>query len=883
MNEEPTKVSSTPSSKTDTARTGLGAVDLAQAFRDKLSYQQARFQGISTRNDHYMALASAVRDRLLQRWLHTAQTYLQQQSRTVSYLSAEFLMGPQLENNLINLGIYEQAQQAMQSLGLDLRELIEQEEEPGLGNGGLGRLAACYLDSLATLEIPSIGYGIRYEFGIFEQTIRNGWQVELTDKWLRLGNPWEIPRPEIVFDVKLGGHTEAYQENGSYRVRWVPHRVVRGMAYDTPVLGYKANTANFLRLWKAEAAESFNFQAFNTGDYYGAVMQKMTSENITKVLYPNDESPQGKQLRLEQQYFFASCALQDMIRLSSQRSKGLERFHEKFVIQLNDTHPAIAVAELMRLLIDEHQMEWEPAWNITRKTFAYTNHTLLPEALERWGVPLFASVLPRHLEIIYEINQRFLEGVRARFPGDDARLSRLSLIDERGERYVRMANLACVGSQAVNGVAKLHSDLLKRGVLNDFFEFNPKQFTNVTNGVTPRRFLLLSNPKLAGLITRHLGDSWVKNLDELRKLEPLAGDPEFRREWREIKQHNKSELAKLIQQRTGVVVRPDSLFDIQVKRLHEYKRQHLNVLHIISLYNLLKQNPKAALPPRTCIFGGKAAPGYYMAKLIIKLVNSVAERVNNDPAVKDRLRVVFFPNFCVKAAQHIYPAADLSEQISTAGKEASGTGNMKFSMNGALTIGTLDGANVEIREEVGPDNFFLFGLTESEVQALRASGYRPSEYYSNNGGLMEVIDQIQSGFFSPENPSLFRPLVDSLLGHDEFMVMADYQAYIDCQERVGQTFLDSERWTKMSILNVARMGYFSSDRAIREYCQHIWKVAPVKIALGAAKQPRKPAVRRKKTADVPTPEAGVPISEVKRPLPEIAVAKPAIREPRPEA
>lgn len=812
-------------------RTGMSSADILHDFRDQLAYQQARFPGVATRNDYYMALAYAVRDRLLHRWIKTMQTYLDRKSRTVCYLSAEFLMGPQLGNNLVNLGIYEDAGAAMKEAGVDLAELLEFEVEPGLGNGGLGRLAACYLDSLATLEIPSIGYGIRYEFGIFEQSVRDGWQVEVTDKWLRLGNPWEIPRPEIVFDVKLGGHTEGYTEEGKYRVRWVPNRVVRGMAYDTPVLGYKTNTANLLRLWKAEAAESFDFQAFNTGDYYGAVLHKMTSENITKVLYPNDEKLQGKQLRLEQQYFFASCALQDMIRIYLQKFKTLEGFHTKFAVQLNDTHPAIAVAELMRLLVDEHATGWEEAWKITQNTFAYTNHTLLPEALERWGVPLFASVLPRHLEIIYEINRRFLDEVRARFPNEDARVSRMSLIEEVGERYVRMANLACVGSRAVNGVAKLHSDLLKKGVLNDFAEFRPKQFTNVTNGVTPRRFLVLSNPELAELITRRVGEGWVKNLDELRKLEPLAEDTKFRREWREIKQHNKRELATMIQERTGIEVDAKSLFDIQVKRLHEYKRQHLNALHIITLYNRLKQNPKAKVPPRTFIFGGKAAPGYYMAKLIIKLINSVAHVINNDPAVRDKLRVVFFPNFSVKSAQRIYPAADLSEQISTAGKEASGTGNMKFALNGALTIGTLDGANVEIREQVGDDNFFLFGLTAPEVQSLKANGYRPWEYHDGNERLREVIDQIHSGFFSPENRDLFKPLTQSLLCHDDFLVLADYQAYIDCQDRAGRAYLDAEQWTKMSILNVARIGYFSSDRAIREYCEQIWKVGPVAIEL----------------------------------------------------
>jgi len=816
-------------------RTGLGAAEIARDFRDHLRYDQARFPEVTTKNDRYMALAYAIRDRLLHRWINTVETYLQKESRTVCYLSAEFLMGPQLGNNLINLGIYEEARAAMKEEGVELEDLLAQEQEPGLGNGGLGRLAACYLDSLASLEIPSIGYGIRYEFGIFEQAIRDGWQVEVTDKWLQLGNPWEIPRPEIVYDIKLGGHTEPYEENGQYRVRWIPNRVIRGMAYDTPVLGYKANTANLLRLWKAEAAESFDFQAFNTGDYYGAVIHKMTSENITKVLYPNDEKPQGKQLRLEQQYFFVSCALQDLIRIWLQRGKSLDQFHHKFVAQLNDTHPAVAVAEFMRLLIDEHKMGWDQAWNITQNTFAYTNHTLLPEALERWSVPLFAAVLPRVLEIIFEINRRFLDEVRARYPGDDARVARMSLIEETGERYVRMANLACVGSRAVNGVAKLHSDLLKKGVLNDFYQFRPKQFTNVTNGVTPRRFLLLSNPKLAELITSRIGDSWVKQLRDLRKLEPLAEDAAFRREWRQIKLDNKRELSRLIQQRTGIEVDPDSLFDIQVKRLHEYKRQHLNVLHIIDLYNRLRQNPKLAVPPRTFIFGGKAAPGYFMAKLIIKLINSVADVVNNDPAVRGRLRVVFFPNFNVTNAQRIYPAADLSEQISTAGKEASGTGNMKFALNGALTIGTLDGANVEIREEVGPQNFFLFGLTADEVQALKTRGYRPWDYFEKNRGLRDVIEQIHSGYFSPGRPDLFKPVVDSLLVHDEFLVLADYQAYVDCQEKAGQAYLDSERWTTMSILNVARIGYFSSDRAIREYCQEIWRVEPVRIDLSAEK------------------------------------------------
>ncbi len=815
--------------QSDTTRTGLDPAQIAAAFQDNLNYLLGRFPAIASRNDNYLALAYTVRDRLLKRWITSAQTFRDRQSRTVCYLSAEFLMGPQLGNNLINLGIEEQVQQAMKSLGLNLEDLIEHEEEPGLGNGGLGRLAACYLDSLATLEVPSIGYGIRYEFGIFEQRIRNGWQVEMTDKWLRFGNPWEIARPEIVHEVKFGGRTESYDDNGAFRVRWIPDEVVCGMAYDMPVPGYQVHTVNLLRLWKAEAAESFDFAAFNQGDYYRAVMKKMSSENITKVLYPNDESLQGKRLRLQQQFFFVSCALQDMLRLYFQRMKKLDAFHEKFCVQLNDTHPAIAVAELMRLLVDEYRMTWEPAWEITRKTFGYTNHTLLPEALERWGVPLFQSVLPRHLEIIYEINRRFLDEVRLRFPGDDARVARMSLIDEGGERYVRMANLACVGSSAINGVARLHSDLLKEGVLRDFHDFSPEKFQNKTNGVTPRRFMLLSNPGLAALISRCIGPGWVKNLDELKHLEKFVEDAQFRREWRTVKLENKRNLARLLKERAGVTVNPDTLFDIQVKRLHEYKRQHLNALFIITLYNRLRRNPGLKITPRTFVFGGKAAPGYHMAKLIIKLIHAIAEVVNKDSALRDQIKVAFFPNFNVKNAQHIYPAADLSEQISTAGKEASGTGNMKFAMNGALTIGTLDGANVEIREQVGAENFFLFGLTETEVAETKAHGYRPWEYCASNEELREVIEQIRDGFFSPDQPDRFHPLVNSLLQRDDYLLFADYASYVACQDRVAAAYEDTEQWTRMSILNVARMGYFSSDRSIREYCEEIWKVKPVTI------------------------------------------------------
>ena len=818
-------------------RTGLSPAALAQAVADNLHYVQARLPEIATRNDWYMALACTVRDRLLDRWIKTVQGMLTSKDvRVVCYLSAEFLMGPQLGNSLINLGIYDPAREAVGQLKLDLDELIAQEEEPGLGNGGLGRLAACFMDSLSTLEVPAIGYGIRYEFGIFDQEIRDGWQVEVTDKWLRLGNPWEIPRPEITFDVKLGGHTEHYRdEQGRQRVRWIPARVVKGVAYDTPVTGYRVTTTNLLRLWKAEASESFDFAAFNTGDYFGAVHDKVASETISKVLYPNDDPYAGKQLRLAQQYFFVSCSLQDMIRLQGITKKGLDRFHERFAVQLNDTHPSIAVAELMRLLVDEYQMEWDEAWGITQKTFAYTNHTLLPEALEKWPLALFASQLPRHLEIIYEINRRFLDEVRTKYPGDDQRLARLSLIEESGDKSVRMAHLASVGSHAINGVAALHTDLLKKTVLHDFYELWPEKFHNVTNGVTQRRWMVLSNPQLAKLITTHIGDRWVSHLeDELRRLEPLADDPAFQREWRKVKAENKRALAAVIKDRTGVVVDPDSLFDIQVKRLHEYKRQHLNVLHVVTLYNRLKAGRGAAVTPRTVIFGGKAAPGYMMAKLIIKLINAVADVVNRDPDVSNSLKVVFFPDFNVKNGQRVYPAADLSEQISTAGKEASGTGNMKFSMNGALTIGTLDGANVEIREAVGPDNFFLFGLTAEEVSELKARGYQPRGYYESSPELREALDLIGSGHFSNGDRDLFRPLVDSLLTRDDYLLLADYQAYLDCQDRVSHAYRDQKHWTRMSILNVARMGQFSSDRSIQQYCSDIWQVKPVRGERGAS-------------------------------------------------
>ena len=816
----------------DLIRTGLDTTSIKHAFLDHLFFLQGKFPSIATFNDYYLALAYVVRDRLLHRWINTAAAYTRKGSRTVAYLSAEFLMGPHLGNNLVNMGIFDTARDAMKELGLDLDQLLAQEEEPGLGNGGLGRLAACYLDSLATLEIPALGYGIRYEYGIFHQEIRNGRQVELTDKWLRFGNPWEIARPEWTVEVKFGGRTEAYVDaQGRHRVHWHPDKIVMGVPYDTPVLGYHCNTANTLRLWRADAPESFDFAAFNKGDYYRAVESKVTAENLTKVLYPNDEQQQGKQLRLEQQFFFVSCALQDMLRILFRQRLSLDEFHKKFAIQLNDTHPAIAVAELMRLLIDEHGMSWENAWGITGKSLAYTNHTLLPEALECWPLSLFAKLLPRHLEIIYQINAHFLDKVRIWCMGDPEVISRMSIIGENGERTVRMAHLACVGSHSINGVASLHTELLKTSVLKDFHDLAPAKFSNKTNGVTPRRWIVLSNPRLAALLDETLGTTWAKELDMLRGLEPLAEDADFRARWRDIKHHNKLKLAHHLRQVSGIAADPASLFDVQVKRIHEYKRQHLNVLHIIALYNRIRRNTAADITPRTFIFAGKAAPGYRMAKLIIRLITGVADIVNRDPLVQGRLKIIFLPNFNVSNGQRIYPAADLSEQISTAGKEASGTGNMKFSMNGALTIGTLDGANIEIREAAGAENFFLFGCTAEEIETLAREDRSPAEFVEDNTELQEVIQLVSSGLFSNGDTGLFHPLLDMLLHDDPFHVLADFAAYTDCQQQVSEMFRDNEAWTRMSILNTARMGRFSSDRSVREYCADIWKVSPVTVQL----------------------------------------------------
>lgn len=812
-------------------RTGLSVEAIQRSFLDSLFYNQGRFRDVATPADYYQALSYTVRDRMLLRWIRTAQTYKRSQARTVCYLSAEYLPGPRLGASMLNLGMAENARRALEELGVDFDELLELEEEPGLGNGGLGRLAACFMDSLATLQIPAIGYGIRYEYGIFDQIIKNGWQVEVADSWLHFGNPWEMRRARIRFHVELGGHTEPWVDaDGRYRVRWVPAETLRGVANDTPVMGYGVENANLLRLWSAEACESFDFQAFNTGDYFGAVHRKVRSETVSKVLYPNDGPEVGKRLRLIQQHFFVSCSLQDMIRIFLQSGQSLERFHEKYVVQLNDTHPALAVAELMRLLIDRHLLTWEEAWSVTSRTFAYTNHTLLPEAQEVWPVALFESILPRHLEIIYEINHRFLDLVRLRFPGDPERIARMSLIDETGARYVRMAHLACVGSFAINGVARLHTQLLTSTVLKDFHELWPEKFSNKTNGVTQRRFLALANPSLGGLLIKTVGNEWLRDLSQLRALEARAGDPDFQQEWLSVKRERKEALARYIARKVEVKVDPATLFDVQVKRIHEYKRQHLNVLHVLTLYHRLKQNPALEMVPRTFIFGGKAAPGYFMAKLIIKLIHSVADVINRDPEVRGRLKVVFVPDFNVKTGQVIYPAADLSEQISLAGKEASGTGNMKFTMNGALTIGTLDGANVEIREEVGAENFFLFGLSAEEVARIRSGGYRPQSHYEGDSELRAILDLISAGTFSAGDATLFAPLLNQLFCDDPYMLMADYRSYVDTQDAVSRAYADRNRWAHMSILNVARSGKFSSDRAIREYCRDIWRVGPMPAA-----------------------------------------------------
>jgi len=810
---------------------GMNSEAIKESFVNHMEFSLGKDEYSATQHDCYSSIALATRDRLIERWLETQQTYYKQNVKRMYYLSLEFLIGRTLGNSLINLGLYREADKALMDLGYSLEELRETEWDAGLGNGGLGRLAACFMDSLATLGLPSAGYGIRYEYGIFFQSIKDGYQVETPDNWLRLGNVWEFPRPEFLYNVKFYGRVNQYiDQNGKLRNEWVDTEDIMAMAYDTPVPGYRNNTVNNLRLWSAKASREFDLSYFNDGDYIKAVSEKSISENITKVLYPNDNVFEGKELRLKQEYFFVSATMQDIIRRYKKTHSGFKDFHEMVAIQLNDTHPAIAIPELMRILVDEEGLSWEDSWEITVKTFGYTNHTILPEALEKWPVTLMEKVLPRHMQIIYEINRRFIEELNKVFPGNSAMVSELSIIEEGPEKRVRMAHLAIIGSHSINGVAALHTEILKNHVFKDFYKIWPEKFNNKTNGITQRRWLKLCNPRLSNLITDTIGDKWVTDLYELKKLKDYADNEEFQKKWMDVKRANKEFLAKYILSRNGIVVNTDSMFDIQVKRLHEYKRQLLNVLHVITLYNRIKDNPSKDFVPRTVIFAGKAAPGYYMAKLIIKLINSVADVVNNDPQVGDKLKVLFLRNYAVSNAEKIIPAADLSEQISTAGTEASGTGNMKFALNGALTIGTLDGANVEIREEVGEENIFIFGLDADGVLNLKKSGYNPFYYYNNNPELSRVINQIQTGFFLKSQPDLFRPIVDSLLYQgDTFMLFADYESYVKCQERVSETYLLKSKWAKMSILNTAGMGKFSTDRTIMEYARDIWNIKPVHV------------------------------------------------------
>ena len=840
MSEQPAEFSMpTPGSFQDPERSGLSADDLFAGITEHLFFTLGKLAPSATRHDLYMALSYAVRDRLMTRYLAGKEALNEHPAKSVAYLSAEFLIGPQLGNNLLMLGIEKEAAEALHRFnGTTLDDVREVEEEPGLGNGGLGRLAACYMESLASLEVPAVGYGIRYEFGIFDQLIRDGWQVEITDKWLKGGWPWELTHPDQAVFVGFGGRTEGYtDEHGRYRSRWIPAEHAIGIPHDIPVLGYKVNTCDRLRLWRATATESFDFYAFNIGDYYGAVEEKVGSETLSKVLYPNDGTDEGRRLRLKQQHFFVSCSLQDMLRNLEQRKIPVTEFPQHWAVQLNDTHPAIAVAELMRLLIDDKNLDWDVAWDITSRSLAYTNHTLLPEALEKWGLPLFASLLPRHLELIFEINRRFLQQVRLKHPGDDAILRKLSIIDEEGQKAVRMAHLATVGSHHVNGVAKLHSDLVKSSLMPEFAQLWPEKFTNVTNGVTPRRWMGLCNPQLRGLLDEVIGQNWLHNLDELKQLERFQDDSGFLERWDQTKLEAKRQLASYIHRHTSVLVDPASLFDVQVKRIHEYKRQHLNALQVIAQYLRIKNGQGDGLAPRTVIFGGKAAPGYYMAKLIIRFINGIAETVNSDPDMDGRLRVVFLPDYNVKLGERVYPASDLSEQISTAGKEASGTGNMKFAMNGALTIGTLDGANVEIREQVGADNFFLFGKTTPEIEALRKSGYRPWELLDELPELQDVLHLVEQGHFSNGDTELFRPLVDNLRGQDPFFVFADFEAYLKAQDEVSSAWANRQHWNRMSLLNSARMGYFSSDRSVREYCDGIWKASAVPVKVTCQSNP----------------------------------------------
>lgn len=799
---------------------------IKEAIIEHLHYTLGKDKYTATKRDLYDAVAYVVRDHMIGRWIHTQQSYYDNDVKRVYYLSLEFLMGQTLLNSLVNLGLLDNCRKALHDLGYELDFLLETEADAGLGNGGLGRLAACFLDSMATLAIPGYGYGIRYDFGIFTQQIQNGYQVESPDQWLRYGNPWEICRSEYLYPVQFYGRVLQYTDSrGKFRSEWVDTQEVLAMAYDTPVPGYNNSTVNTLRLWQAKSPRGFDLSYFNHGDYIRAVEDIALAENISKVLYPNDNVFEGKELRLKQEYFLVSATLQDILRRYNKGHIHLDQLPDKVAIQLNDTHPALGIAEMMYLLVDREEISWDKAWQLTTDTFAYTNHTLLPEALERWPVPLLEKVLPRHLQIIYEINQRWLDEVNRLYPGNVEKQRRLSIIEEGNPKKVNMAHLAIVGARKVNGVSALHSELLKHNVFKEFWEIQKDKFTNKTNGITPRRWLKVANPKLAHLITSTIGSNWVTDLYELKKLTNYVNDAQFTSEFSKIKKDNKERLAKIIFAEQEILVNTDSLFDIQVKRIHEYKRQLLNILHVIALYCHIKENPQGMHTPRTVIFGGKAAPGYQMAKLIIKLINSVADVVNHDKDVKDLLKVVFLANYRVSLAEKIMPAADLSEQISTAGTEASGTGNMKFALNGAITIGTYDGANIEMIEEIGEENFFVFGLKAEEIKKMRESGYNPWEYYNHNPLLKRVLDMIRDGFFSKGNTDLFKQIIHNLLtGGDYYFLLADFASYCECQNRVSTLYHDHNEWIRKAIYNVAYSGKFSSDRTIKEYAKEIWRL-----------------------------------------------------------
>ncbi len=813
--------------QSDMANAELDAtMRVIKSFLEHVEYTLGKDKYTAVDRDIFNALSYAVRDRLIERWLDTQQDYYHKDPKRVYYVSMEFLMGRFLENALINMGLYDDYRNAMESLGYDFQRIVDTEEDAGLGNGGLGRLASCFLDSLATMSIPAYGYGIRYEYGIFRQKIVDGNQVELPDNWLRYVNPWEIDRQQHLHEVKFYGRVVEHQgPDGRVQHQWIDTENIMAMAYDTPIPGYGTHTVNTLRLWSAKATREFDLQFFNEGNYIRAVEKKMMSENISKVLYPADNVQEGRELRFKQEYFLASSTIHDVIYRFKKMHSDLRQLPEKVAVQLNDTHPSLCIPELMRILLDVEHYGWDDAWDITVRTFGYTNHTILPEALEKWPIWFLEHILPRHLQIIYEINERFLIEVRSRFPNDEARVERMSIVEEHWERKIRMANLCIVGSHSVNGVAVLHSEILKNDLFRDFHEMYPERFNNKTNGITQRRWLLKANRGLASLVTGRIGSGWCTDLCELQKLRPLADDPVFREEWHRVKLEAKRELAAYILKHNGIRVDVESMFDCHVKRIHEYKRQLLNLLHIIALYNRIRRNPQEAIAPRTFIFSGKAAPSYQMAKLIIRLINGVAEVVNNDPVIADRIKVVFLANYNVTLAEKIFPAADLSEQISTAGTEASGTGNMKFTLNGALTIGTLDGANIEIMEEVGRENIFIFGLNAEEVGTLRRE-YNPKEWYYGIPELKKVLDMISSGHFSPNSPTLFRPLVESLLGDgDYYMLLADFSSYVATQEEAGRLYLDREEWLRRSIINTASVGRFSSDRTIAEYAREIWGVS----------------------------------------------------------